>query len=79
MFNELRRLCQKTRKEKNCYRFDCFQDKENPKVFILHEEFKDKYSLNLHFSLPHTKFYLEQSLTSVVKAYFTSPVGELHE
>ena len=68
---ELQLLCEKTRLENDCYRFDCFQDNNDPAHFILHEEFKNKAALDFHFTLPHTKHYLAQNLTKVVRAYFT--------
>jgi quinol monooxygenase YgiN len=62
---ELEVLQQQTVKEKGCIFFDVLQNKEDPNLFILWEEWINESALKEHFNQVHTKAYLAQSLTEV--------------
>ena len=42
-----------TRKEKGCLRYSLMQDRQNPTVLTLLEEWETEADLNTHLSLPH--------------------------
>ena len=58
-------LQQQTVKEKGCIFFDVLQNKEDPTLFILWEEWINEDALKEHFNQAHTKAYLAKSLTEV--------------
>ena len=62
---ELEVLQQQTVKEKGCIFFDVLQNKEDPTLFILWEEWINEDALKEHFNQAHTKAYLAKSLTEV--------------
>ncbi len=41
------------RDEPDCYRFDVFEDEEDPNTIYLNEVYKDKTSIKTHTSMPH--------------------------
>lgn len=53
-FKELfKMLISETRKEPGCLRYDLFQSLENPNLFIVDEEYKDKESIEFHRNTAH--------------------------
>lgn len=62
----LQALQQQTIKEEGCLFFDVLQNKEEPHLFTLWEEWINEDALKEHFNQAHTKAYLALSLTDVI-------------
>lgn len=62
---EIKTLQQETVKEEGCIFFQVLQNKEDPTLFTLWEEWSNEAALQEHFNQPHTKAYLSRSLTEV--------------
>ena len=72
---EIAALCEETRKEEGCYRFDVLFDQKDPTRFFLWEEFENKAALDLHFELPHTKEYLSKNITQIEQVFYCSEIS----
>ena len=70
--NELKKMISETQKEVGCFKFEGYEDNSEKGVFTLWEEFADPEALAQHFREPHTVAYINQKLTSVVTANYTS-------
>ncbi|WP_224369943.1 putative quinol monooxygenase [Hyalangium versicolor] len=46
-------LTEPTRREKGCLRYIMLEDRQNPSVIILLEEWENEADLNAHLGLPH--------------------------
>ncbi|MBO1256329.1 antibiotic biosynthesis monooxygenase [Alteromonas sp. 5E99-2] len=62
----LETLQSKTVTESGCIRFDVLQNKANPHLFTLWEEWVNEDALTAHFKHKHTLDYLAMELTEVV-------------
>jgi quinol monooxygenase YgiN len=49
----IEQLVEPTRKEKGCLRYSLMQDRQNPLVFTLMEDWETEADLNTHLGLPH--------------------------
>jgi quinol monooxygenase YgiN len=49
----LEQLVEPTRKEKGCLRYSVMQERQNPLVLTLLEEWETEADLNTHLALPH--------------------------
>ena len=67
----LRKLAQASRTEAGCLQFDVQQDTQHPDCFVLWERFIDESAFKQHFEMPHTKTYLDQNLTELVRHWET--------
>lgn len=68
----LAELQKETLKEQGCTIFCIHQDSEDEKRLVLWERFNDEAAFNHHFTLPHTKSYLEHAFTDVVSVIKTN-------
>lgn len=50
---ELQALIEPTKREKGCRRYSLMQDRQNPAVLTILEEWETEADLNTHLGLPH--------------------------
>nr|WP_068889418.1 putative quinol monooxygenase [Pedobacter panaciterrae] len=54
-------LVVESRKEKACIQYDLHQSSDDPALFIFHEEWASKESLELHNQTPHITKFIKDS------------------
>ena len=64
---ELNRLIEPTRKEDGCVNYDLHQSKEDPAVFIFHENWDSEAHLGAHLETPHIKA-CQAALESIIES-----------
>lgn len=72
--SELKELARETIKEVDCFLFDVREVVSEEGVFVLWEEFSSKEALDYHFTLKHTIKYVDQDLTKIRSAVFSSEI-----
>ena len=70
-------LCAATLGESGCSLFVAHHDPLIPTRFLLWERWDDEAALKRHFSLPHTRAYVERDLTEVVQVFQTNVVASI--
>jgi len=63
----MKQLVRATIEEPDCQQFELYADDEDPRRFVLREQFTDADALKRHFEYPHTLEYLAGDFTEVVE------------
>jgi quinol monooxygenase YgiN len=56
----IREVAHPTRAEPGCLNYHVFRSTRDPRLFIIHSEFRDEEAFELHAALPHTVRFIER-------------------